>query len=213
MGHRSGMEALRQMVTECRELGIEYLTVYAFSTENWKRPENEVSYLMNLLVEYIGRELEELHRNGIRIRTAGDLSALPPICQTEIDNSCQLTSDNRQMTFTIAINYGSRREILNAVKAIAEEASRGLLPDINCINEDYFSQHLYTGGIPDPDLVIRTAGEQRISNFLLWQIAYSEIYVTEVLWPDFGREELLKAIANYQTRVRKYGGLTETGAE
>lgn len=213
MGHRSGMEALRQMVTECREMGIEYLTVYAFSTENWKRPENEVSYLMNLLVEYIGRELEELHQNGIRIRTAGDMTALPIVCQTEIEHSCQLTSDNNQMTFTIAINYGSRSEILNAVRSIAEEARSGLLPDLNCINEDYFSQHLYTGGIPDPDLVIRTAGEQRISNFLLWQIAYAEIYVTEVLWPDFGRAELLKAIANYQARVRKYGGLSETGAE
>ncbi|MGE5381147.1 MAG: isoprenyl transferase [Methylocystaceae bacterium] len=213
MGHRSGMEALRKIVTACREIGIEYLTVYAFSTENWKRPENEVSYLMNLLVEYVGRELAELHTQGVKICTAGDLRGLPEVCQQEIKNSCQITSNNDEMTFTIAINYGSRNEILKAVKSIAVEIKNGSLTDINDIDETFFADHLYTRGMPDPDLVIRTAGEQRISNFLLWQIAYAEIYVTEVLWPDFDREELLLAIADYQKRVRKYGGLSETGAE
>jgi len=213
MGHRSGMEALRQTVTACRELGIEYLTVYAFSTENWKRPENEVSYLMNLLVEYVGHELEQLNKQGIKIRTAGDLSALPLVCQKEIERSIQTTSDNDKMTLTIAINYGSRDEIIKAVRAIAGEAKTGVLDDPSHIDEAYFAAHLYTQGLPDPDLVVRTAGEQRISNFLLWQLAYAEIYVTEVLWPDFDRQELMQAIANYQTRVRKYGGLSETGAE
>jgi undecaprenyl diphosphate synthase len=213
MGHRSGMEALRKIVTACREIGIEYLTVYAFSTENWKRPENEVSYLMNLLVEYVGRELAELHSQGVKICTAGDIQGLPEICRQEIKNSCLVTSNNDKMTFTIAINYGSRNEILQAVKSIVTEAKNGSLTDIDDINEAFFADHLYSRGLPDPDLVIRTAGEQRISNFLLWQLAYAEMYVTEVLWPDFDQKELLLAIADYQKRVRKYGGLSETGAE
>lgn len=213
LGHRSGMEALRQIVSECRSLGIEYLTVYAFSTENWKRPENEVSYLMNLLVEYIGKELDELHQKGIKIRTAGDISILPQICQTEIQHSCEVTKNNQEMILNIAINYGSRHEIINAVKSIVSDFQSGNLKDLDAINEEYFADHLYTRGLPDPDLVIRTAGEKRISNFLLWQLAYAEFYVTDVLWPDFNRQELHKAIADYQTRVRKYGGLSETGAE
>lgn len=213
LGHRSGMETLHNVVKNCRELGIEYLTVYAFSTENWKRPETEVSYLMNLLVEYVGRELKELHQQGIKICTIGDLNALPLICQQEIANSIQVTAENQAMTFTIAINYGSRQEIITAVRTIAEEFKTGTLNNLDLIDETYLASHLSTRNIPDPDLIIRTAGELRISNFLLWQIAYAEIYVTEVLWPDFDRQELIKAIANYQARVRKYGGLSEMGAE
>lgn len=213
MGHRAGMESLRRTVIACRELGIKYLTVYAFSTENWKRPENEVSYLMNLLVEYIGRELAELHSQGVRINTIGDLSGLPLVCQQEIERSCQITANNDSMVFTIAINYGSRLEILEAVKAIAGEARDGSLTDLDRIDDAFFSTHLFTSHLPDPDLVIRTANERRLSNFLLWQLAYAEFYVTEALWPDFDREELERAVIDYQKRVRKYGGLSETGAE
>lgn len=212
MGHRAGMEALKRTVKTCRELGIAYLTVYAFSTENWKRPREEVSYLMNLLLEYVGSELAELKNNGVRVNTIGDIEGLPARCRDEILRACRETQDNSGMIFTIAINYGSRHEITNAVMEIVREVREGKI-GIESLNEELFASYLDTNDLPDPDLVIRTAGEKRLSNFLLWQTAYSELYFTEVLWPDFDREHLIKALADYQKRERRFGGLTRREAE
>lgn len=207
MGHRAGMTALKSLVESTIELGIPYLTVFAFSTENWRRPWEEVDYLMNLLVEYLLKELQELHHNNVRIKILGDYLSLPPRCQAELEDALKLTSGNKGMTFNIALNYGARQEILTAVKEVANRVAGGELKS-DGIDEALFSSLLFTVGLPDPDLLIRTAGEMRISNFLLWQIAYTEIWVTDRLWPDFSREDLQEAIKDYQRRDRRYGGLS-----
>lgn len=208
MGHRAGMAALKEIVKVCDELKIPFLTVFAFSTENWKRPITEIDFLMNLLVEYLHKELDELHRNNVRIHVMGDYSVIPRECQLEIKKAIEKTANNDGLVFNIAINYGSRQEIVNTVKLLAEKVLRAEMK-IDDIKEDSFSRLLYTGDIPDPDLLIRTAGEMRISNFMLWQIAYAEIVISETLWPDFSREDLIMAIKAYQGRDRKFGGLSQ----
>lgn len=206
MGHRAGMGVLKKVVQTCDELKVPFLTVFAFSTENWKRPVTEVDYLMKLLVEFMHKELNELHANNVQIRVMGDYQVIPRDCQQEIGNAIEMTRHNTGLLFTIALNYGSRQEILQAVKVLAAKLeSRELDPE--SIDEEVFGQLLFTAGIPDPDLLIRTAGEMRISNFMLWQIAYAEIVVTDTLWPDFTRDHLIKAIIEYQSRDRKFGGL------
>lgn len=206
VGHRAGVEAIRAVVTTCSDLGIQVLTLYAFSTENWKRPRSEVDILMNLLIEYLQKEAEELHRNKVQIRTIGSLLELPPKAQVEIDRAVQLTRNNSGLIVNLAINYGGRVEILHATRKIAELVKQGQC-QLEDINEDLFNRFLYTSGLPDPDFLIRTSGEMRVSNYLLWQLAYSEFYVTEVLWPDFSKTQLLKALLIYQERDRRYGGV------
>ncbi len=208
MGHRAGMAALKKVVEACDELHIPYLTVFAFSTENWKRPITEVEYLMNLLVEFLHKELQELHDHNVQINIIGDYTVIPRQCQVEIDRALEMTRNNTGLVFTIALNYGSRREIIDAVKCVAEKIQAGQLEALQ-IDEASFSAMLYTRNLPDPDLLIRTAGEMRISNFMLWQIAYSEIAVTQTLWPDFTREDLIKSLLDYQNRERRYGGLSK----
>ncbi|MDD2585224.1 MAG: isoprenyl transferase [Syntrophomonadaceae bacterium] len=208
MGHRAGMSSLKTVVMICAQMGISVLTVYAFSTENWRRPRDEVDYLMSLLVEYLHKELNELDQNNIRIKILGDYTSLPPKCQQEIEDAVLLTTHNSGMVFNIALNYGSRNEIIGAIKNLGEKLlSREI--NIDSITEEMFSSMLYTAGSPDPDLLIRTAGEMRISNFLLWQIAYTELWITDRMWPDFTKEDLLQAIWDYQQRDRRFGGLNK----
>ncbi len=207
MGHRAGMTSLKKVVMAASELKIPILTVFAFSTENWKRPEEEVSYLMNLLVEYLNKELEELHQNNIKIQMLGDNQNLPNNCSLEIERAIAKTANNKGMVFNIALNYGARDEILSAVKILyGKILTKEIMPED--VNEELFSSCLSTCGLIDPDLLIRTAGEKRISNFLLWQIAYSELWFTDVLWPDFTEGDLWKAIYDYQQRDRRFGGLS-----
>ncbi|MEN6389721.1 MAG: isoprenyl transferase [Syntrophomonas sp.] len=210
IGHRAGMSSLKEVVKACDEWGIPVLTVFAFSTENWKRPHEEVSFLMRLLVEFLHKELKELHDNNVRINLLGDLEPLPLDCQDLIREAIQLTRNNSGLIFNIALNYGSRLELVQAARHLAELAVEGKLAPED-IDEQAVSDLLFTAGLPDPDLVIRTAGEMRISNFLLWQIAYAEFWVTGCLWPDFNREELMKAIKAYQQRERRFGGLGQPG--
>jgi len=207
-GHRQGVEALRDIIKTSSQLGIEHLTLYAFSTENWKRPQAEVQALMSLLVEYLQKEIDELHRNDVRIYMIGEISGLPQETAQEIRKAIEKTKDNKGLQVNIAINYGSRFEIIRAVRRIAQDVIDGKLrPDM--INEDLFSLYLDTGGIPDPDLMIRTSGEFRLSNFLLYQLAYTELLFTDkqVLWPDFNRDRYLEAIYEYQNRTRRFGGI------
>lgn len=206
LGHRAGMSSLKQTVKTCAELGIPYLTVFAFSTENWKRPQDEVSYLMGLLVEYINKEIEELHQNHIRLQVLGDYHSLPEDSVQAIDLALQKTAANQGMVFNIAINYGARDEIIKAVQHLGALIKQGHLEPED-IDEYGFSQALYTKDLPDPDLLIRTAGEIRVSNFLLWQIAYTELWFSSLMWPEFNQEELLKAIWEFQQRDRRFGGL------
>ncbi|MGE5390544.1 MAG: isoprenyl transferase [Deltaproteobacteria bacterium] len=206
MGHRAGMSTLKQVVEACDDIGVKVLTVYAFSTENWKRPVDEVDYLMKLLVEFMHKELSELHEKGVRINMLGSPDTLPKDCQNEIESAIKLTRNNQGLKFNIALNYGSRREIIDAVVKISEDIAAGNM-NPGDMNEEIFSSYLNTRGLPDPDLLIRTAGEMRISNFLLWQIAYTELWVTECLWPDFTRTDLCHSIYDYQRRERRFGGL------
>jgi undecaprenyl diphosphate synthase len=206
MGHKAGMQALKRTVEACAEIKIPILSVYAFSTENWKRPAEEVNYLMQLLVEYIEKEINELHKNNIKIKITGDYSTLPRVCISSINNAIEKTGNNTGMIFNIALNYGSRKEILRVVQQIAAQVKSGKAsPDT--IDENLINSLLYTGDIPDPDLLIRTAGEMRLSNFMLWQIAYTELFFTQCMWPDFNREVLMNAIWSYQQRERRFGGL------
>jgi undecaprenyl diphosphate synthase len=203
-GHRRGAEAVRRTLTAATELGIPYLTLFGFSSENWKRPLAEIDDLMGLLRHYLRGEIAELHRNGVRLRVIGDRERLAPDIVTLIANAETLTRDNTGVNLTIALSYGGRAEIVAAVRSLAAKAvDGGLAPD--AIDEDVISRHLFTAGIPDPDLLIRTSGEQRISNFLLWQCAYSELVFTKTLWPDFGRADLDQAIADFGCRDRRYG--------
>ena len=207
-GHRAGVAAVRDVVETSARLGIEVVTLYAFSVENWKRPRYEVSTLMMLLKEYLGRELETLQRNGIRFVPIGRIDGLDPSVQSELRRAESATRENRGLLFQIALNYGGRAEIVDTVNRILEIARTRELTDLR-IDENFFSDHLYTAGVADPDLLIRTSGEQRVSNFLLWQIAYAEIHVTPVLWPDFRRRHLFEAIIDFQSRKRRYGGVDE----
>ncbi|MCU1276051.1 MAG: Undecaprenyl pyrophosphate synthetase [Bryobacterales bacterium] len=207
-GHRAGVGPVRSTVETCARLGIEVLTLYAFSVENWKRPRAEVETLWRLLRFYLQKELPELQKNDIRLQAIGKLDALPVPVRRELESVVEATSQNRGLLVNLAINYSGRSEILDAVNSIIENARREGRLDSLRVDEEMLASNLYTASSPDPDLLIRTSGEMRISNFLLWQIAYSELYVTETLWPDFNRRELLKAILDYQKRERRYGGLS-----
>jgi len=203
-GHKNGVKAVRDTVEGAAEIGIEYLTLYAFSSENWNRPEKEVNALMTLLVSAVNKETKTLMDNNIRLSTIGDINKLPSKAQKELQEAISKTKDNTRMNLVLALSYSGRGEILNAVKNIIKDRKE---PEE--INEATFQQYLTTKSVPDPELLIRTSGEYRISNFLLWQIAYSELYFTETLWPDFRRVDLYKAILNYQSRERRFGKTTE----
>ncbi|AFY32978.1 isoprenyl transferase [Calothrix sp. PCC 7507] len=204
MGHKAGVDALKDLLRCCQDWGVQALTAYAFSTENWKRPQEEVDFLMTLFQRVLRQELREMVKENVQIRFVGNLQALPPVLQAEISRSIEETQENRGIRFTVATNYGGRQEILQACRAIAEQVQQGLLqPDE--IDEELFESHLYTAGIADPDLLIRTSGEMRLSNFLLWQMAYGEIYITDALWPDFNRNEFYRALSAYQQRERRFG--------
>jgi undecaprenyl diphosphate synthase len=206
-GHRSGMTAVREVIEGSVEAGIEFLSLFAFSRENWERPASEVEALMELLVEYVGREAEELTAKGVQVRVLGDLSRLTPAASAAVADVTRRTAGNTRLVLNLFISYGARDEIVRAARALAREAAAGVL-DPESITEEMLSTRLYTADCPDPDLLIRTSGEQRISNFLLWQLAYSELFITSVLWPDFTRAELYAAIAEFQRRDRRYGRVT-----
>lgn len=203
-GHKKGAEAVRLTVRACREIGIKVLTLYAFSTENWLRPSGEVKALMRLLEEYLRSEIQEMLENGIRLTTIGDTEALKKPMKTILKETIAKTAHNHDMILNLALNYGGRDEIVGAVKDLLNDIRRGTLADQE-VTKDLFSRYLDTAGLPDPDLLIRTSGEYRISNFLLWQSAYTEFYFTDVLWPDFNRDELFLAITEYQRRERRFG--------
>ena len=204
MGHQRGVDTLKSLLRCCNDWGIPALTAYAFSTENWGRPLEEVEFLMTLFERVLRKELKEMMEENVRIRFVGNLKSLPPSLQEEIDRSMQDTQDNTGIQFTVATNYGGRQEIIHACQAIAEKVQSGLMK-LEDIDEVNFEKHLYTAGLSYPDLLIRTSGEMRISNFLLWQMAYAEIYVTPTLWPDFDQQELHKALLDYQQRERRFG--------
>lgn len=206
MGHRAGVETLKVIVRKASDIGIKYLTLYAFSTENWKRPAEEVNALMSLLVEYLRSELNELQKNNVIVNFIGDISKLPLPCQKILYESKKKTKNNTGLTLNLALNYGSRDEIIKAVKEISSEVKNGNI-SIDDIDEKTIENHLYTKGMPDPDLIIRPSGELRISNFLLWQMAYSELYFSNIYWPDFKPEDLYKAIYDYQNRDRRFGNV------
>ncbi|MEH2064828.1 MAG: isoprenyl transferase [Nostoc sp.] len=204
MGHKRGVDALKDLLRCCQDWGIQALTAYAFSTENWKRPQEEVDFLMTLFQRVLRQELREMVEENVQIKFVGNLQELPRSLQQEISRSMEETKNNRGIRFSVATNYGGRQEILQACQAIAKQVQQGLLqPDE--INEQVFESHLYTAGINDPDLLIRTSGEMRLSNFLLWQMAYGEIYITDALWPDFDRAEFHRALCAYQQRERRFG--------
>ena len=203
-GHRAGIESVRAVVRAAHELGVGQLTLYAFSTENWNRPKGEVDALMALLEHYLDAELDELDRNGIRLRAMGRLERLPASVRAKLDEAVCRTRENGEMVVLFALSYGGRTEIADAARRIAREAEQGKL-DPEQIDEKVFAAYLYAPDMPEPDLLIRTGGESRVSNFLLWQIAYSEIHVTDVMWPDFRKGDLVEAVLAYQTRERRYG--------
>ncbi len=205
-GHRRGERTVKEIVRACGELGIEYLTLYTFSAENWRRPEDEVRALMGLLEIVARREIQELHRSGVRLRVLGRVHDLPPNLQQLLIHGVELTRENKGLTLSLALNYGGRAEIVDAARKLASKVARGILQPED-INEESLARELYAPDMPDPDLVIRTGGEVRLSNFLLWQAAYSEIWVTDVLWPDFGRAELAEGIRSFQSRERRFGGV------
>lgn len=207
-GHENGVEALRNAATACAELGVSYLTVYAFSTENWNRPKMEVSALMRLLIGALTNELDTLMDNKIRLQAIGDLTTLPKDVYKQLQSVMDLTAHNKHMVLTLALSYSSKQEIVQAVQAIAKEVATGQLNPED-INEDLFHQHLYTKDMPDPDLLIRTSGEYRISNYLLWQIAYAELHFSSKMWPDFTKSDLYTAILDYQSRERRFGKTSE----
>lgn len=207
LGHREGVNSVREITEACAEMGISYLTLYAFSTENWNRPVLEVTGLMDLLVETLRIELQSLSRNGIRLRTIGDLSRLPAKTRQVLESAMQETSMNHGLNLTLALNYSARWEILHAVNQIGSLVQSGQLP--LPVDEEKFTSVLSTQGIPDPELLIRTSGEHRISNFLLWQLAYTELYFTDFFWPEFRKPQLVDALINYQQRERRFGKTSE----
>ena len=204
VGHRRGVDTLKSLLRCCKDWGVQALTAYAFSTENWGRPLDEVEFLMTLFERVLRRELQEIIDEGVQIRFVGDLEALPLTLQTEIQRAMVATRDNHTIQFVVATNYGGRREIIQACRDIAAKVKLNQL-SLDDISESLFERHLYTSGIIDPDLLIRTSGEMRVSNFLLWQMAYAELYVTETLWPDFDREEFHQALRDFQNRHRRFG--------
>ncbi len=206
MGHREGAKSVRAITEACAELKVKYLTLYAFSTENWKRPHKEVAFLMNLLSHYLVKEKNTMMKNNIRLLTIGDTSKLPLGVKTELSKTIKLTSKNTGLSLVLALNYGAKDEITKAIKTIAKKCiSKKISP--SKITEQTIADHLYTKNIPDPDLMIRTSGEMRISNFLVWQLAYAEFYITDILWPDFRKAQLVKAIEEYNNRDRRFGGV------
>lgn len=207
-GHKKGAEAVQRTVRACRELSIPYLTLFAFSVENWLRPKDEVSALTALLEDYLRSELREMNKNNIRLTAIGDLSALSERVRNLLDETMKQTSGNNGMVLCLSLSYGSRDEIVQAARRMADAVAKGSLRTED-ITKDTFARYLYTADIPDPDLLIRTSGEYRLSNFLLWQMAYTELYFTDVLWPDFSKEDLLMAIADYQKRERRFGMTSE----
>jgi len=207
-GHENGTKSVNSTVETCARIGVENLTLYAFSTENWNRPKAEVDTLMNLLVSSLHKEFEKLNKNNIRLNAIGDLESLPKKVQKELSEAIEKTKNNTRMTLTIALSYGSRDEIINVVKNISKKVKNNII-SIENIDETIINQHLYTHNLPDVDLLIRTSGEHRISNFLLWQIAYAELYFTDVLWPDFNEQNLYEAIISYQNRERRFGKTSE----
>jgi len=212
-GHQAGIGPVRSTVETCARMGVKVLTLYAFSVENWKRPRAEVETLWRLLRFYLRQELPELQKNDIRLQAIGRLDALPAAVRRELDAAVEATANNRGLLVNLAINYGGRAEIVDAINSVLEVArADGSIASLR-LDEELVSANLYTASLPDPDLLIRTSGEMRISNFLLWQIAYAELYVTETLWPDFTRTDLLAAVLEYQKRDRRYGGLSGSGAD
>jgi len=208
MGHREGIKSVREVVEVCGELGVEVLTLYTFSTENWRRPREEVSALMKLLLKTIQKEIHDLIRNNVRLTVIGNLEHLPQDARKSMEAAIQKTEANTGLNLNLALSYGSREELVRAVKSIAMQVKHGEL-DPETVSSQTIQDNLYTSQIPDPDLLIRTSGEFRISNFLLWQLAYTEIYVTDVLWPDFRKADLIKAIENYRQRERRFGKVSE----
>jgi undecaprenyl diphosphate synthase len=207
-GHRAGVQSARTVIETCARLGIPALTLYAFSMENWRRPKAEIDFLMHLLREYLRKELPVIHRNNIRMLVIGRHDKLPEEVRADIDRAMEQTAGNTGMKLAVALNYGGRAELVDAFNRILDRVRNNGLANAR-VDEEMISQHLYTAGLPDPDLLIRTSGEMRVSNFLLWQIAYAEIYVTETLWPDFSRAQLYEALLDFQKRERRYGGLAE----
>jgi undecaprenyl diphosphate synthase len=203
-GHREGAMRVIDLVRNCADLGVKYLSIYAFSTENWRRNRKEVDYLMNLLVEFVAKELDYMNKNGVKIILMGNIESLPEKTKHEVKQSIELTKNNKKLNLNIALSYGSRNEIVGAVKKIIKDYENKKIK-IDDINDESFKNYLFTSGMPDPDLLIRTSGEIRLSNFLLYQIAYTEFYFSDVLWPDFKKEELLKAFDSFQNRKRRYG--------
>ncbi|WP_409068569.1 isoprenyl transferase [Clostridium sp. FAM 1755] len=206
MGHKAGVETIREIVKECNNLGVKYLTLYAFSTENWKRPKDEVSALMSLLVQYLRKEVKELNENNVVVNAIGDIEKLPEVCVNELKKAYEETKNNTGLILNLALNYGGRDEIIRAVKNMYEDIKLGKVREAE-VNEDIISNYLYTKGMADPDLIIRPSGEKRISNFLLWQCAYSEFWYSDIKWPDFKKEHLHKAIYDYQNRDRRFGSV------
>ncbi len=207
-GHRNAVQSVKDVTEGCGELGIKFLTLYAFSTENWGRPKDEVDGLMELLVNTLKKELKMLHENQVKLITIGEVSHLPKICQENLLEAVEATKNNSGLTLLLALSYSGRSEIVKAVKKIVKDAKEGVI-QMEDINESMFSNYLETAGFPDPELLIRTSGEMRISNFLLWQIAYTELYITKTLWPDFRKEDLYEAIFEYQKRDRRFGKVLE----
>jgi undecaprenyl diphosphate synthase len=205
-GHQAGAEAVRRIVRTCREIGIPILTLYAFSTENWQRPEIEIATLMSLLKKFLDSERNEMIENNIRLNAIGQLEKLPEDVRISLKRTMDLTGKNKGMLLNLALSYGGRAEIVDMVKAIAGKAIDGEM-DPYSITPEIVAENLYTGGMPDPDLLIRTSGEMRISNFLLWQIAYAEIFITDTLWPDFGKDEFIKILIDFQRRERRFGNV------
>lgn len=208
-GHRAGVDAARRTIEACREVGVQILTMYAFSTENWRRPMEEVEALMQLVGEAVQREAPDLIRNGVQLRVSGDLDALEPGLRGHVERVMGDTARNHDLILNFAFNYGGRAELVHAIQLLAAGVAAGTMtPEM--IDEPLIERHLYTRGLPDPDLLIRTGGEQRISNFLLWQLAYTELYFNDVFWPDFGKDDLLAALGTYQARRRRFGGVKGT---
>ncbi len=205
-GHRAGAETVRRVTEACTEVGVEFLTLYAFSAENWKRPAREVAALMKLLEQFLRQKTPEMIEQNIRLQAIGRLNDLPKSCQDQLHRSIEATAQNSGLTLILALSYGGREEILDGVKSLLESIERGHL-DKGMIDSEVFSKHLYTRYYPDPDLLIRTSGELRLSNFLLWQLSYTELWITPTLWPDFGREHFLEAVRDYGQRQRRFGGL------
>ncbi|AXT61149.1 isoprenyl transferase [Aquimarina sp. AD10] len=208
VGHENGTKAVREAVESSAEIGVKYLTLYAFSTENWNRPKLEVETLMKLLVSSLKKEIKTLQKNNIRLNAIGNLQSLPEKARIELLEVIEKTKSNDQMTLTLALSYGSREELIKTIEEISIKVKNGVISP-HLINESVINEHLYTKNLPDVDLLIRTSGEQRISNFLLWQIAYAELYFTEILWPDFKRADLFEAVLNYQKRERRFGKTSE----